>query len=109
MAKNGFITAIITGRKNGTVDRRATDLRVTEVYQGVKNKLPILEGIMNLIFLKSLIWVMMSLIFAYWKKLQSRLVQMMRLAGFKKFAILKQKEMAEEGQCASCATLSLMP
>ena len=47
MAKNGFITAIITGRKNGTVDHRATDLRVTEVYQGVKNKLPILEGIMQ--------------------------------------------------------------
>lgn len=47
MAKNGFITAIITGRKNGTVDSRATDLRVTEVYQGVKNKLPILEGIMQ--------------------------------------------------------------
>ena len=37
MAKNGFITAIITGRKNGTVDRRACDLRVTEVFQGVKN------------------------------------------------------------------------
>ena len=47
MAKNGFITAIITGRNNGTVDRRATDLRVTEVYQGVKNKLPILEAIMQ--------------------------------------------------------------
>ncbi len=47
MAKSGFITAIITGRNNGTVDRRATDLRVTEVYQGVKNKLPILEAIMQ--------------------------------------------------------------
>ena len=47
MAKNGFITAIITGRKNGTVDRRASDLRVTEVFQGVKNKLPILEAIME--------------------------------------------------------------
>lgn len=47
MAKNGFITAIITGRKNGTVDRRACDLRVTEVFQGVKNKLPILEAIME--------------------------------------------------------------
>lgn len=47
MSKNGFITAIITGRNNGTVDRRATDLRVTEVYQGVRNKLPILEGIMQ--------------------------------------------------------------
>ncbi len=47
MGKNGFVTAIITGRNNGTVDRRAADLRVTEVYQGVKNKLPILEAIMQ--------------------------------------------------------------
>ena len=47
MTKNGFITAIITGRRNGTVDRRALDLKVTEVFQGVKNKLPILEGIME--------------------------------------------------------------
>lgn len=47
MAKAGYITAIITGRKNGTVDRRAMDLRVTEVYQGVKNKLPILEALMQ--------------------------------------------------------------
>ena len=47
MIKNGFMTAVITGRKNGTVDRRAIDLRFTEVYQGVKNKLPILEGIMQ--------------------------------------------------------------
>ncbi len=47
MSKNGFITAIITGRNNGTVNRRALDLRVTEVYQGVKNKLPILEAIME--------------------------------------------------------------
>ena len=47
MAKNGFITAIITGRNNGTVDKRATDLRVTEVFQGVRNKLPILEAIMQ--------------------------------------------------------------
>lgn len=47
LAKNGFITAIITGRRNGTVDCRASDLCVTEVFQGVKNKLPILEGIMQ--------------------------------------------------------------
>lgn len=47
MAKNGYITAIITGRRNGTVDRRANDLKVTEVYQGVRNKLPILEAIMQ--------------------------------------------------------------
>ncbi len=47
MAKSGFITAIITGRNNGTVDRRAQDLRITEVYQGVKNKLLILQAIME--------------------------------------------------------------
>lgn len=47
MVRNGFLTAVITGRKNGTVDRRARDLAFTEVYQGVKNKLPILEAIMQ--------------------------------------------------------------
>lgn len=47
MAKNNFITAIITGRNNGTVDRRARDLHIVEVYQGVKNKLPILEALME--------------------------------------------------------------
>ena len=47
MIRNGFMTAVITGRRNGTVDRRAEDLRFTEIYQGVKNKLPILEGIMQ--------------------------------------------------------------
>ncbi len=47
MIKSGFMTAVITGRRNGTVDRRAEDLRFTEVYQGVKNKLPILEAIMQ--------------------------------------------------------------
>ena len=47
MGVNGFITAIITGRNNGTVDRRAKDLGIKEIYQGVKNKLPILEAIMQ--------------------------------------------------------------
>ena len=47
MVKTGFLTAVITGRRNGTVDRRAEDLRFSEVFQGVKNKLPILEGIME--------------------------------------------------------------
>lgn len=47
MSKTGFITVVITGRKNGTVDRRAMDLRFNELYQGVKNKLPILEAVME--------------------------------------------------------------
>ena len=47
MVKSGFLTAVITGRRNGTVDRRDEDLHFSEVFQGVKNKLPILEGIME--------------------------------------------------------------
>ncbi|MBP3820464.1 HAD hydrolase family protein [bacterium] len=47
MIKSGIMTAVITGRRNGTVDRRSQDLHFTEVYQGVKNKLPILEAIMQ--------------------------------------------------------------
>lgn len=47
MIKTGYMTAIITGRRNGTVDKRSDDLHFTEVYQGVKNKLPILEAIMQ--------------------------------------------------------------
>lgn len=47
MYKNGFITAIITGRKSGSVDIRALDVKITEVYQGVRNKLPILQAIME--------------------------------------------------------------
>lgn len=110
MAKNGFITAIITGRKNGTVDRRATDLRVTEVYQGVKNKLPILEGIMQkyeLDFSQVAYMGDDEPDICILEKLQLLLVQMMRLIRFKIFAILKRKEMAEKVQCANYVTLSL--
>ncbi len=47
IVRSGLLTAIITGRKNGTVDRRAMDLKFSEVYQGVKNKLPILEALLQ--------------------------------------------------------------
>ncbi len=43
----GFITAIITARNNGTVKHRAENLRITELYQGQKYKLPALEEIMK--------------------------------------------------------------
>ena len=43
----GFITAIITARQNGTVEHRAKNLKITELYQGVKFKLPVLEEILN--------------------------------------------------------------
>lgn len=46
MNKSGFITAIITARNNGTVQHRAKNLNITEIYQGQKYKLPALEKIM---------------------------------------------------------------
>lgn len=45
--KSGFITAIITARNNGTVQHRAENLKITEIYQGQKYKLPALEEIMS--------------------------------------------------------------
>ena len=46
MSKSGFITAIITARNNGTVKHRAENLRITELRQGQKFKVPALEEIM---------------------------------------------------------------
>lgn len=43
----GFITAIITARNNGTVQHRAKNLNVTELYQGYKHKLPALEELLK--------------------------------------------------------------
>ena len=43
MAESGFITAIITARNNGTVAHRAKCLNITELHQGKKFKLPVLE------------------------------------------------------------------
>ena len=37
--KSGVITAIITGRENGTVTKRANDLKIKEVHQGQKDKI----------------------------------------------------------------------
>ena len=45
--KAGIITAIITGRKNGTVEHRAENLKIKELYQGSKNKIADLEEIMQ--------------------------------------------------------------
>ncbi len=44
--KSGFITAIITARQNGTVQHRAENLKITEIYQGQKYKLPALDEIL---------------------------------------------------------------
>jgi 3-deoxy-D-manno-octulosonate 8-phosphate phosphatase (KDO 8-P phosphatase) len=45
--KAGIITAIITARENGTVAHRAKNLGITELHQGIKYKLTVLEDIIN--------------------------------------------------------------
>lgn len=45
--KNGFITAIITGRNNGTVKHRAENLKFKEVHQGSENKIETLNEILH--------------------------------------------------------------
>ena len=43
----GIITAIITARENGTVAHRAKNLNIKELHQGCKNKIAVLEKIMQ--------------------------------------------------------------
>lgn len=45
--KAGIITAIITGRTSGAVERRAKDVHITEVYQGVKDKAAVLDELLK--------------------------------------------------------------
>lgn len=45
--KYGGILAIITGKKSNIVARRAEELGIKYVYQGVKNKVEILEKILD--------------------------------------------------------------
>lgn len=45
--KAGFITVIITARQNGTVEHRAKNLGITELHQGVRFKLPVLEEVLK--------------------------------------------------------------
>lgn len=45
--KAGIITAIITGRTSEAVARRAKDVHITEVYQGVKDKAEILDELLK--------------------------------------------------------------
>ena len=43
----GIVTAIITARKNGTVEHRAKNLNIKELHQGSKNKIATLTEIME--------------------------------------------------------------
>lgn len=43
----GIVTAIITARNNGTVTKRAQDLKITELHQGQKNKIAKLDELLE--------------------------------------------------------------
>lgn len=45
--KQGIIVAIITGRKSDIVTKRMQDLHVKYVYQGIDDKLSVVEGLLN--------------------------------------------------------------
>lgn len=48
LRKQGLITAIITARSSNIVDKRAKDLDILHVYQGIKNKLTAMQELMNI-------------------------------------------------------------
>ena len=43
----GLKVALISGRTSGSVERRARELGISEVYQGISDKLPIIEELMK--------------------------------------------------------------
>ena len=43
----GIVTAIITARNNGTVTKRAQDLKITELHQGQKHKIAKLDELLE--------------------------------------------------------------
>jgi 3-deoxy-D-manno-octulosonate 8-phosphate phosphatase (KDO 8-P phosphatase) len=43
----GIETVLISGRSRPSVDKRAADLGITEVVQGVRDKVPILENLLS--------------------------------------------------------------
>ena len=46
LKKNNIIPVIITGRNSEIVSRRAMELNITEIYQGVTDKLRVLEELL---------------------------------------------------------------
>jgi 3-deoxy-D-manno-octulosonate 8-phosphate phosphatase (KDO 8-P phosphatase) len=45
--EEGLKVALISGRVSGSVERRARELGISEVYQGISDKLPIIEELMK--------------------------------------------------------------
>lgn len=47
LSREGVITVIITGRKSAAVERRAKDVNITEIYQGVQDKAAVLDELLQ--------------------------------------------------------------
>ncbi len=43
----GLQIALVSGRKSGAVARRARELGIADLYQGIEDKVPVLEELMN--------------------------------------------------------------
>ena len=96
--KEGIITVIITGRNNGTVERRAKDVKITEVHQGVKNKIEVLQDILKRrdITLEETAYMGDDIpIFVYSKKSNLLAVRQMLLMKSKRLPALFRKKMAD--------------
>jgi len=48
LGKNNIITAIITARQSSIVDKRAKDLDIVHVYQGIKRKIIAMEELLKI-------------------------------------------------------------
>jgi 3-deoxy-D-manno-octulosonate 8-phosphate phosphatase (KDO 8-P phosphatase) len=45
--RGGVITAIITGRKSASVESRAAELGITHIYQGVDDKVAVIDALLS--------------------------------------------------------------
>lgn len=47
LVKNGYLVGIISGEKNSAIEMIANNFKLTEVHQGIRNKLEVLKGILE--------------------------------------------------------------
>jgi len=48
LRSENFVTAIITARTSAVVEKRAIDLNISNIYQGIKNKFKVLEDLIKI-------------------------------------------------------------
>ena len=47
LVKNGYLVGIISGEKNSAIEMISNNFKLTEVHQGIRNKLEVLKGILE--------------------------------------------------------------